>query len=289
MFSFCADPKSLEGLQWLSCYLTTGTHMSFYGSFLTVLVLLAVTAPVALAFGFGGAVAGRSHVAPLRWIGKTYMAMVRGIPDIVFFLFFIVALDQGLEYLFHFVRCEDLSQPVRQAGEFRACPAAKIPPGSAPPAIHQIYNFALAVFTFAIVFGAFAANVLSGAMQAVPRAQLETAESFGMTPRQINRRILIPQMWVYALPGLSNLWMVLIKATPLLFILGIEDVVYWAQQLGAMKTQTFSYPHPDWRLWYFLGLLVFYLLLTKVSEVVLDRIMTRLRRGLPMAENGATA
>jgi len=281
MFAYCADPKTLEGLSWLSCYLTTGTHMAFYGSFLTVLMLLAVTAPVAMAFGFGGAMAARSHVAPLRWLGKIYMAMVRGIPDIVFFLFFIVALDQALEYVNHFARCPDWTDPVRVAGEFRVCPEAKIPPGNAPQSIHKTYSFVLAVLTFAIVFGAFAANVMSGAMRAVPRAQLETAESFGMTQRQINRRILIPQMWIYALPGLSNLWMVLIKATPLLFILGIEDVVYWAQQLGSMKTQTFSYPHPDWRLWYFLALLVFYLAMTKLSEMALDRVTTRLSRGRP--------
>lgn len=279
MFAYCADPKSLEGLQWLSCYLTTGTHMAFYGSFLTVLVLLAVTAPVALAFGFGGAMAARSDLAVLRWPGKTYMAMVRGVPDIIFFLFFIIALDQGLEYVSHVLHCPDWTEPVRQGGEFRVCPAAKIPPGNAPQVIHQIYSFGLAVLTFAIVFGAFAANVLAGAMRAVPRAQLETAESFGMTPRQINRRILIPQMWVYALPGLSNLWLILIKATPLLFILGIRDVVYWAQQLGAMKTQTYSYPHPDWRLWYFLALLVFYLVMTKLSEIALDRLTTRVTRG----------
>ena len=81
---------------------------------------------------------------------------------------------------------------------------------------HDAYGFFLAVVTFSIVFGAFVANVLYGAMQAVPRAQLETAEAYGMSQRQVFRRILVPQMWVYALPGLSNLWMILLKATPLL-------------------------------------------------------------------------
>ena len=86
--------------------------------------------------------------------------------------------------------------------------------------MHETYGFFLAVLTFAIVFGAFAANVLYGAMRAVPRAQLETAEAYGMSHRQTFWRILVPQMWVYALPGLGNLWMILIKATPLLFLLG---------------------------------------------------------------------
>ena len=135
------------------------------------------------------------------------------------------------------------------------------------------------MIAFAIVFGAFAANVLSGAMNAVPRAQLETAEAYGMSERQVTRRILIPQMWTYALPGLSNLWMVLIKATPLLFLLGIEDIVYWARDLGATKPANFAYPHPDWRVWYFLGLLVFYLLMTWVSQRLIDRVARRLSRG----------
>jgi polar amino acid transport system permease protein len=71
---------------------------------------------------------------------------------------------------------------------------------------------------------------------AVPRAQVETAESYGMSRAQVFRRVIVPQMWVYALPGLSNLWMILIKATPLLFLLGIQDIVYWARELGGTKT-----------------------------------------------------
>ncbi len=80
MWSYCADPSSLEGLTWLGCYLTTGKHIDFYWSFLIVLVLLAVTAPISLAFGFAGAMAARSPVLPLRLLGKGYTAMVRGIP-----------------------------------------------------------------------------------------------------------------------------------------------------------------------------------------------------------------
>jgi len=279
MFHFCADPDSLEGAAWAVCYLTTGKHMLFYGSFLTVLGLLAVTAPLALAFGFAGALAARSRALPLRWLGSGYMAMVRGIPDIVFFLFVPIALDQGLEWLVHQVRCPDWTEPIRRGSDFVVCPAAKVPLNAASAWVHDAYGFATAVVAFAIVFGAFAGNVLYGAMRAVPRAQLETAEAYGMTPRQVSRRVLIPQMWVFALPGLSNLWMILIKATPLLFLLGIQDIVYWARDLGGSKTQAYDYPHPDWRVWYFLGLLVFYLAMTKASEVALGRLTDRLSRG----------
>jgi polar amino acid transport system permease protein len=86
-------------------------------------------------------------------------------------------------------------------------------------------------------------------------------------------------MWLYALPGLGNLWMILIKATPLLFLLGVQDIVYWARELGGSKTQAYEYPHPDWRLWYFLGLLVFYLAFTKLSEIGLGHLSRRLSHG----------
>ncbi|WP_025061493.1 ABC transporter permease [Sulfitobacter guttiformis] len=280
MFSYCTDPDQIAGLTWLSCYLTTGKHMNLYWSVVTVMILLVITAPLSLLFGFGGASAARSRIAPLRWIGKSYIAIVRGIPDIAFFLFFVIALDQGIEYLRHKVMCPDWDQPIRQGNDFIVCQAAKMPLGSSPQWVHETYGFSIAVLTFAIVFGAFAANVLFGAMRAVPRAQLETAEAYGMSPRQIFRRVLVPQMWVYALPGLGNLWMVLVKATPLLFLLGVEDIVYWARELGGTKTPRFTdYPHGDWRIWYFLALLLFYLALTAISERLLARAMQRLTKG----------
>nr|WP_252737587.1 ABC transporter permease subunit [Citreicella sp. C3M06] len=254
--------------------------MAFYGSFGTVLLLLAITAPVALGMGFLGAMGARARIAPLRWLGQGYIAVVRGVPDIAFFLFFVIALDQGFEWLRHQVKCPDWPDAIRQGNDFVVCPAAKLPLSSSPQIWHEIYGFSLAVLTFAIVFGAFAANVLYGAMKAVPHAQLETAEAYGMSHRQTFWRILIPQMWVYALPGLSNLWMVLIKATPLLFLLGVEDIVYWARELGGSKTARFTdYPHGDWRVWYFAALLVFYLCFTRVSEIVLARLMRRLTHG----------
>ncbi|WP_438959333.1 ABC transporter permease [Nereida sp.] len=288
MFEFCSDPSLLADWRWMACYLTTGKHMSLYWSVGTVLLLLAITAPAALMFGFGGAAAARSSFTPLRWFGKTYMALVRGVPDIAFFLFFVIALDQGFEWARHQVLCPDWTDAIRQGNDFVVCAEAKLPQGNAPQWVHEVYGFFVAVLTFAIVFGAFAGNVLFGAMRAVPAAQLETAAAYGMSKRQTFWRILVPQMWVFALPGLSNLWMVLIKATPLLFLLGVEDIVYWARELGGTKNPRFTdYPHGDWRMWYFLALLVFYLAFTKVSEVVLDRVMARLTHGQATAAGEA--
>ncbi|MEL6171511.1 MAG: ABC transporter permease subunit [Pseudomonadota bacterium] len=280
MFSFCTNPETLDSLRWLACYTTTPKHANLYVSVVVVLVLLAITAPTALGFGFAGATAARSRILPLRWLGKAYISIVRGVPDIAFFMFFVIALDQAIEWVRHQVVCPDWDEPIRQGNDFIVCAAAKMPLSQAPQWVHETYGFFLAVLTFAIVFGAFAANVLYGAMNAVPRGQIETAEAYGMTRRQSFWRILVPQMWVYAIPGLSNLWMVLTKATPLLFLLGVEDIVYWARELGAWANPNFTaYPHDDWRMWYFLVLLAFYLGLTRVSEIVLERLMTRLSKG----------
>ncbi|HPD93343.1 MAG: ABC transporter permease subunit [Rhodobacter sp.] len=279
MFTFCSDPSTLPDWQWMACYLTTGSHMALYRSVLVVLLLLALAAPLALGMGFLGALAVRAQSRLVRLPGLAYVSMVRGVPDIIFFLFVPLAIDQGVEYARHRLLCPDWPDPVRQGNDFIVCPAAKMPLATDPAWVHDVWGFSLALFAFALVFGAFAANTLNGAMAAVPRAQLETGEAYGMTRAQTFRRILLPQMWVYALPGLSNLWMILTKATPLLFLLGIQDVVFWARELGGQKTGHYAYAHPDWRVWYFLGVLVFYLGLTWISQKVFDRLMARLNHG----------
>lgn len=179
MFNFCADPDTVSSLSWLACYMTTPKHMALYWSVGTVLLLLAITAPTALAFGFAGASAARAPFLPVNLLGRGYIAIVRGVPDIAFFLFFVIALDQFFEWLRHSVKCPGWEQPIRQGNDFVVCPEAKLPLGTAEQWVHETYGFFLAVLTFAIVFGAFAANVLFGAMTAVPRAQLETADEIG--------------------------------------------------------------------------------------------------------------
>ena len=104
MFS-CTNPDQIEGLNWLICYLGTAKHMAFYQSFLVVLTLVLVTAPLAMLFGLMAASASRSSIAVMRWPAKIYIAMVRGVPDIVFFLFVPLALDQGIEYIRHRTLC----------------------------------------------------------------------------------------------------------------------------------------------------------------------------------------
>ena len=199
--------------------------------------------------------------------------------DVVFFLFVPLALDQLFEFIRHRIICSHVLEPVWRGTDFIVCKAAKLPLSTSDLWVHQLYAFILALIAFAIVFGAFAGNVLSGAMKAVPRAQTETAAAYGFSKKQVFWRILVPQMWVYAIPGLSNLWMILIKATPLLFLLGVEDIVYWARELGGSKTSLYAYPHPDWRVYYFAGLLIFYLVMTWVSGKVLAKLQLKLSHG----------
>lgn len=283
MFDYCADPKTLEGLAWLGCYLTTIKHFSFYYSFLTVIGVVLVTAPMILGIGILGAMARRSGFAPVRWLGWAYTSIVRGVPDIVFFLFVPIAIDQALEYTRHRTLCPDQTGSVWVGNDFVVCSEAKLPLTSAEAWIHDLYGISLAVLAYALIYGAYAANVIHGALRAVPAGQLEAGRAIGMSAGQIFRRIHIPQMWVYALPGLSNLWMILLKATPFLFLLGVQDPVYWARELGGFKTQIYAYSHDDWRLWYFTTLMLFYLGLTWVSQIGFERLGARVTRGMALA------
>jgi polar amino acid transport system permease protein len=287
MFEYCSDPKTLEGFQWLSCYLTTPKHLSIFYSCLNVILLIALAAPFALAMGFAGTFAKRARFAPIRWLGHAYTSVVRGVPDIIFFLFVPIAMDQGIEYIRHKILCPEVTEPVRQGNDFVVCAIAKAPVSDAAAWMHDAYGFALAVIAFGLVLGAFAANVLDGALKSVPEGQIEAGLAMGLSRRQVARLVEIPQMWIYALPGLSNLWQLLIKATPLLFLLGIKDVVYWARELGSMKTQAYAYPHDDWRLFYFIALLGFYLFLTWVSTKGFDRINRALTKGQIFNAGGA--
>jgi polar amino acid transport system permease protein len=95
--------------------------------------------------------------------------------------------------------------------------------------------FMLAVVTFAIVFGAFAANVIYGAMQARPPRAARNRRGLRHEPRPgLPAHPCAADVGLCA-AGPWNLWMILIKATPLLFLLGVKDIVYWARELGGIE------------------------------------------------------
>ena len=263
---------------WLG-YFTNGKHLAWYTSVQFTLIAAVLGAAFALWFGLLGATLKGSSFAPLRLIGSGYTNMVRGIPDVLFFLFFPLAFEQLAEL----VRAQAVCSPAElasQGGRWPPCDAANW-------YLDTFQYLILACVSLGIVYGAFTANVIHGAMQAVPRGQLEAARAFGMSPAQVAWRIHKRQMWIYALPGLSNCWLLLVKSTSLLSLLQIADIVQWADRLGAPNfTRTAGLVHPDWRWYYYAVLLVFYILLTFVSEKAFAALTRWAGRGISVA--GAT-
>lgn len=248
-----------EGVAFWLGYLTNGKHLSWYASLQYTLAAAVLGAILALAFGLLGATLKDSRFGILRLIGAGYVNMVRGVPDVLFFLFFPLAFEQLVELIWAQTACTP-AELADAAGRWPPCQAANWRLGT-------VEYLLLACVSLGIVYGAFAANVISGAMRAVPRGQLEAARAFGMSTSQVLWRIHIRQMWIYALPGLSNVWMLLIKATSLLSLLQIADIVLWAERLGAPNyVAAAGLVHPDWRWAYYGVLLVFYILVTFLSE-----------------------
>jgi len=203
--------------------------------------------------------------------------MVRGIPDVLFFLFFPLAFEQAVEYLMSRRLCT--AEELATATSWPPCQSAQW-------YLSTTEYFIMACVSLGLVFGAFAANVVHGAMNSVPKGQLESARAFGFSDRQVFWNFQVRQMWVYALPGLSNVWMLLLKATSFLSLLQIADIVQWADRLGAPNYfARAGMVHPDWRWKYYFVLFLFYILLTIISERVFEHLQRKANRG--MALHGA--
>ncbi len=85
--------------------------------------------------------------------------------------------------------------------------------------------FVAGVLTLGFIYGAFATEVFRGAFQAIDKGQAEAAHAMGMSTMLTFRRILLPQIWRFALPGLGNVWMVLIKATALVSVIQLDELM----------------------------------------------------------------
>ena len=258
-------------------YITNGKHLAWYASFRFTIIAALAGALFALFFGLGGAALRQSRFAVLRSIGALYCNIVRGVPDVLFFLFFPLAFEQSVEWLMSTQACS-AADLAANTGTWPPCTEANWFLGTSE-------YLALACVSLGIVYGAFTANVIHGAMQAVPKGQLEAARAFGMHPIQLLWRVHIRQMWIYALPGLSNVWMLLLKATSLLSLLQIADIVLWADRLGAPNyLKQVGLVHPDWRWRYYLVLFLFYILVTYLSERGFAVLRRKLGHGMIRVE-----
>ena len=264
---------------WIS-YLTNGKHLAWYASVQFTIVAALLGGAIALALGLAAG-AGRNNAPwPLRLVAAGYINMVRGVPDVLFFLFFPLAFEQLVEWVWASQVCT-VEMIDSRPDQWPPCDAANW-------RLSTVEYLMMACVSLGIVYGAFAANVIAGALRAVPRGQLEAARAYGLTGAQIFWRIHVRQMWIYALPGLSNVWLLLIKATSLLSLLQIVDIVSWAQRLGgANYSRLAGLVHPDWRWQYYLVLLAFYILTTFLSEKVFAALTLRARRGMPVMAQGA--
>jgi len=255
---------------WLE-YLTNGAHQAFYASFGYTLAAALFGGTFAILFGLGGAALRRSRFLPVRAVGAGYALIVRGVPDVLFLLFFPLAFEQAVEWVIAQGVCTTENAGT---GAWPPCPDANI-------FFSTGGYLAIACVSLGIVYGAFASSAIHGALNSVPKGQVEAARAFGMSERQIFWRIRIRQMWIYALPGLSNVWMLLVKATSLLSLLHIADIVDWAGKLGAPNYfPRAGLVHPDWRWKYYLALVVFYLVLTWASERFFRWLKRKAGRGL---------
>lgn len=135
----------------------------------------------------------------------------------------------------------------------------------------EINAFVAGVFALGLVFGAFSSEVFRGAFLAVPKGQLEAATACGMTPWQVFNRVRLPQMWRFAIPGLGNLWMVLLKDTSLISVIALDELLRWSKVAAETTKQPFTF---------YIAAAIIYLLLTILSDLIRNYFENRANRGV---------
>ncbi|MBI2750097.1 MAG: ABC transporter permease [Burkholderiales bacterium] len=212
------------------------------GALLTVGVSLAALA-VSIVLGLIGAGAKLSGHRTWAAVATAYTTVIRGIPDLVLMLLIFyggtIGLNNALEWL-----------------------------GS--EATVDINPFVAGVLTLGFIYGAYMTETFRGAMLAIPHGQAEAAWAFGMGRTQTFVRITAPQMVRYALPGFTNNWLVLIKATALVSLIGLQDMTYAAKQASAATRSPFTF---------FLFTAALFLVYTTVSLLALRRLNARFSLG----------
>lgn len=228
------------------------------GMLLTIeLALLSLLLAVGL--GILGALARLSRSPIARGIATGYTTLIRGVPDIVLmFIFFY-----GGQLLVN-----DLGARLAALGETWSLPFAL------GWDYVEISEFTAGVFTIGLIFGAYMAETFRGAILAVPRGEIEAGHAYGMTPFQVFTRITLPASVRHAIPGFGNNWLVLAKATALVSVIGLDDMVFRAGQAGGSTRQPFTF---------YLVVAVLYLLITAVSDVVLRHLDRRYSVGVRRA------
>jgi len=165
-----------------------------------------------LAIGFAGAFGKLYGPRALRWFLEIYTTIMRAIPELVLIL------------LLYYAGTGFLNRTLESFGYDRL----------------EISGVAAGIAVLGIVMGAYATEVIRGAMQSVPSGQLEAASAFGMTRGESIKRVLLPAMMPLAIPGLANLWLIVTKDTALLAVVGFEELATVTRQAAGSLFVSFT-------------------------------------------------
>ncbi len=168
-----------------------------YGVFITV-SLAAATLPIGLAIGFMVALAKQSDEPSLRLAGNIYTTIFRGLPELL--TLFLV-----------YYGVQTLLQSIVQMFD--------------PTAGIEINSFVSGMVALGVVFSSYSSEVFLSAFRAIPRGQYEGGYAIGLTGGQTMRLVILPQLVRIALPGLANLWLILLKDTALVSAIGLSDIL----------------------------------------------------------------
>lgn len=192
---------------------------------------------------------------PLRWLCTTVVATIRGLPEVLIVLFIYYGLSmyypvlvEGFTLDLHFFEL-----PIRLPGD----PNENISP------------FACGVIALSLLYASYASQTLRGAIKSVPQGQWESGAALGLKKSTVFFRLIMPQMWKHALPGLGNQWLVLLKDTALVSLISVKDIM---MQTEAIITYTRQINHVNEPFtWYVIAGLI-YLLITFISQQILKRL-----------------
>jgi polar amino acid transport system permease protein len=204
------------------------------------IALAVVTLPIGIVLGFLIAMASMSKNRWLRWIGIGYTTIFRGVPE----LLTLFTVYNGAGILLN-----------RMFGI-------------------EFSPFAAGIVSLGLVFGAFSAEVLRGAFQALDKGQVEAGLAVGMRQLDVFRRVKLPQVWRFALPGLGNLWVNLVKDTALVSIIALSDLMRMTQVAVGFTKKPFTF---------YLAACLAYWLVCALSEVGAAKLETRANRGIRRA------
>lgn len=199
---------------------------------------------IAALLGLTGALAKLSRSRVAQAVAGVYTTLIRGVPDLVLMLLVFYGGQLGINTLAPMLGHEDYI---------------------------DINPFVAGVLTIGFIFGAYLTEAFRGAFLAVPPGQREAGLAFGMSPRQVLWRITLPQMLRHALPGISNNWLVLIKSTAIVSVIGLSDLMTRGQQAAGTTREPFSF---------YLAVAVIYLVFTTVSELGFAWAQRRLAIGV---------